>query len=363
MNKVISKIFNKKIIVSLLAVILGIIAGGVLMYFTDNNPIEGYTYLIQGGTKSISRIGDVIAMATPLILTGLSVAFAFKTGLFNIGAPGQVLMGGFVALAIGLTFDLPQVILIPIMIIGSALAGAIWGIVPGALKAKFNVHEVVSSIMMNWIALWLVFYAVPAYFKGATETESLALAETSTLKVQWLTEAFDGSFINLGIFIALIAVMLISFILNKTTLGYELKAVGFNRYAAEYAGISVNRNIVISMMIAGALAGLGGLAVYAGNSNIIEINVLPAQGFDGIAIALLGASNPFGVLFASLFFGILYVGTGFMSAMTTIPPEIAETIIAIIIYFAATSIVVEKLIDKVIQKRKDSKNNKVKEEV
>lgn len=362
MNNVLSKIFNKKVFVALLAVFLGVIVGGILMSLTKNNPIEGYKYLIQGGTMNISRIGDTIATATPLILTGLSVAFAFRTGLFNIGAPGQVLVGGFAALAVGLTVEGPQIMVLPLMILVSALAGALWGVVPGVLKAKFNVHEVVSSIMMNWIAYWVIFYAVPGYFKGGTETESLSLAETATLKVQWLTDLFDGSFINLGVFIALIAVMVVAFILNKTTLGYELKAVGFNRYAAEYAGISVNRNIILSMMIAGSLAGLAGLAHYAGNSNLIQIGILPTQGFDGIAIALLGASNPLGVLFAALFFGLLYIGTGFMSAMTTIPPEIAETIIAIIIYFAATSIVVENLIDKASRKKKQSKSNNVKEE-
>ncbi|MGL5617382.1 MAG: ABC transporter permease [Sarcina sp.] len=362
MNKVVSKLFNKKVIIALIAVLLGMVVGGILMILVDNNPVEGYTYLVKGGTMNLERIGNTIATATPLILTGLSVAFAFRTGLFNIGAPGQVLVGGISALAVGFTLDLPKAVILPIMILAAALGGALWGVIPGALKAKFNVNEVVSSIMMNWIAYWVVFYAIPAYFKGGTETESMTLPKTASLQVEWLSNLFNGSFINLGIFIALIAVMVVAFILNKTTLGYELKAVGFNRHAAEYAGISVNRNIVLSMMISGALAGLGGLAHYAGNANIMQIGVLPSQGFDGIAIALLGASNPFGVLFAALFFGMLYIGTGFMSVMTTIPPEIAETIIAIIIYFAATSIVVENLMDKYNLKRKQKKTSDVKEE-
>jgi general nucleoside transport system permease protein len=153
---------------------------------------------------------------------------------------------------------------------------------------------------------------------------------------------FAGSYINLGLFVALIAVFVVAFILNKTTLGYQLKAVGFNRHAAEYAGISVNRNIVLSMMIAGALSGLAGAALYVGNASNIQIGIMPSQGFDGIAVSLLGVNTPMGVLVAAIFFGLLYSGKGFMNAMTNIPPEIADTIIATIIYFAATSILIER---------------------
>ena len=161
----------------------------------------------------------------------------------------------------------------------------------------------------------------------------------------------------MGILIAIISLFAVCFILNKTVLGYELKAVGFNRDAAEYSGISVNRNIVLSMMIAGALAGLAGVVQYTGNATSIQIGVMPTQGFDGIAVALLGASNPIGVLFSALFFGLLYTGKGFMNAMTSIPPEIADTIMATIIYFSATSVIMERVLNK-FQKRKKDKLNK-----
>ena len=157
---------------------------------------------------------------------------------------------------------------------------------------------------------------------------------------------FNGSYINLGFFLAVLAVIVIGFILNKTTLGYELKAVGFNRHAAEYAGIRSSRNIVISMMISGALAGLGGAAFYIGYASNIQIGVMPSQGFDGIAVSLLGANSPWGVFFAAVFFGLLHSGKGFMNAMTNIPPEIADSIIATIIYFAATSILIERCWDR-----------------
>lgn len=328
------------------------------MLFIGSNPIEGYSYLLQGALKNLERIGNTLATATPLVFTGLSVAFAFRTGLFNIGASGQMLVGGLLASAVGLTYDFSRPVLLAVMILVGMLGGALWAFVPGLLKAKFNVHEVVSTIMMNWIAYWTIYYVIPGYFKGEfLETESKKLAESATLRTPWLTDMFQGSYINLGLFLAVIAVIIIAFIIDKTTLGYELKAVGFNRFAAEYAGMKVNRNIILSMLISGALAGLGGVALYTGNASSIQIGILPAQGYDGIAVALLGANNPIGVFFAAVLFGILYSGTGFMNAMTEIPPELANTIIAIIIYFAATSVLIERLLNK-FKKRSSNRKDK-----
>lgn len=337
----------RQTIVSLIAIVLGLVAGGILMLFIGSNPIEGYSYLFQGALKNIERIGNTLATATPLIFTGLSVAFAFRTGLFNIGASGQMLIGGLFATAVGLSFDLSRPVMLLTMILVGFIGGALWAFIPGLLKAKFNVHEVVSTIMMNWIAYWTVYYVVPGYFKGEfLETESRKLPEEATLRVPFLTEMFAGSYINLGLFIAVITVIIVAFIINKTTLGFELKAVGFNRFAAEYAGMRVNSNIILSMLISGGLAGLGGVALYTGNASSIQIGILPTQGYDGIAVALLGANTPFGVFFAAILFGILYSGTGFMNAMTEIPPELANTIIAIIIYFAATSVLIERVVNK-----------------
>lgn len=336
----------KSAVVAFLAIIFGLLAGALLIAVTGSDPFTGYTYLFKGGLMSTERIGDTLATSTPLILSGLSVAFAFKTGLFNIGASGQMLMGGFCATAVGLILPLPFIILLPLEILAAIMGGAIWALVPGFMKARFNVHEVVSTIMMNWISYWIIYYAVPAYFKGQfLETESRAIPDAASMKVNWLTHLFDGSFVNLGLFLAIAAVMIIAFILNRTVMGYELKAVGYNRFAAEYAGINVNRNIVLSMMIAGALAGLGGATMYIGNASNIQIGILPSQGFDGIAVALLGANSPLGSMFAALFFGLLYSGKGFMNAMIQIPPEIADTIIATIIYFAATSVLIERLVN------------------
>jgi ABC-type uncharacterized transport system permease subunit len=346
----------KNLIISLLAVLFGLVAGATLMAITGHNPFDGFSYLLEGGLKNSERIGNTLATATPLIFTGLSVAFAFRTGLFNIGAAGQMLIGGFCATAIGLSIDLSRPLLLFIMVLAGFLGGALWAFIPGLLKAKYNVHEVVSTIMMNWIAYWTIYYIVPAYFKGEyLETESKKLPDKATLKAEWLSDLFGGSYINLGIFIAVIAVIIVGFVLNRTTLGYELKAVGYNRHAAEYAGIAVNRGIILSMLISGGLAGFAGVAQYMGNASSIQIGILPSQGFDGIAVALLGANSPIGVTFAAIFFGLLYSGRGFMNAMTEIPPEIADSIIAIVIYFAATSILIERLVRR-FQKRLSDKN-------
>lgn len=343
---------NRKALISLIATLLGLIAGALLMFAAGHNAFEGFMYLIQGGTKSLERIGNTIATATPLILSGLSLVFAFRTGLFNIGTPGQMLFGGLCATIVAHTVNLPRPILLVVLIIIAFIGGAVWAAIPGLLKAVFNVHEVVSCIMMNWIGYWIIYYVVRDYFpNGSKATESLPLADELTLRSSWLSNLFAGSYINLGILVAIIAVIIIAFILNKTTFGYELKAVGYNKHAAAYAGISVNKSVVYSMMIAGGLAGLAGLTQYLGVATNIQIGVMPTQGFDGIAVSLLGATTPVGALLAALFFGLLYAGRGYMSVMTEVPPEIADTIIATIIYFAATSILVERVLDKMKSKR------------
>ncbi|MGL1892107.1 MAG: ABC transporter permease [Spirochaetaceae bacterium] len=347
---------NRKLWVAIISVILGLLAGAILMALIGNNPFEGYLYLFKGGLMSVERVGNTLATATPIILTGLSVAFAFKTGLFNIGASGQMLMGGLAATAVALTVTLPKPLMLPIIILASIIGGGLWGFVPGYLKAKFNVNEVVATIMMNWIAYWTVYYTVPAYFKGQSlETESRIIPFFASLKVKWLTDLFDGSYMNLGFILAIIVVIVISIILNRTVIGFQMKAAGYNRDAAEYAGMNVNKNIILSMVIAGSLAGLAGATYYIGYSSNIQIGILPTAGFDGIAVALLGANNPYGAMAGAIFFGLLHSGKGFMSAMTDIPPEIGDTIIATIIYFSAVSVLIERFLISISKKIKERK--------
>ena len=252
-----------------------------------------------------------------------------------------MLIGGITGslLAFYIPMSVPRPLYLLIIIIAAMIAGAFWGFISGFLKAKFNVHEVVSTIMLNWIAYWIVYDFIPRFIIDPTiSVKSKPIETAHTLRAEWLSKLTGSFSINYGIFLAIIMCFVIWFILQKTTLGFSLKAVGSNKFCAEYAGIKVNRSIMISMAIAGALASLAGLTYYCGYSNIMEMGKMPNEGFDGIAVALLGNCSPVGVFFAALFFGILKMGKGSLAA-TGIPTEIADTIIATIIYFTATNVI------------------------
>ncbi len=339
---------KNKFIIPLLAVLLGFITGAIVMLVTGHNPLEAYTALLKGAGffGNIKRFGDTLLNTTTLILTGLSVAFAFRTGLFNIGVPGQMLMGGFAAIFVGIRFNLPAAVHMPLAVVAAILTGAVWAFLPGFLKSKFRIHEVVTSIMMNYIALWSVYYFVPVLVPGQFNTESKAIHPSASLRLPWLTKLFEGSYVNIGLFLAIICILLVWWILEKTTFGYELKAVGFNINASQYAGMKVNRNMILSMMIAGALAGLAGATYYIGYADNLKIGMLPSQGYDGIAVALLGLNNPFGVGLAALLFGFMNAGRLFMQSATSVPNELVPIIIAIIIFFAATSLMLEGWVKK-----------------
>ena len=329
------------LLVSLSAVFLGIVAGCFFILCIGKNPFAGFEKILFGALSNTRRIGNTIGMSTQLILIGLSVAFAFKTGLFNIGASGQMLIGGITGslLAFYIPMNVPRPLYLLIIIIAAMIAGAFWGFISGFLKAKFNVHEVVSTIMLNWIAYWIVYDFIPRFIIDPTiSVKSKPIETAHTLRAEWLSKLTGSFSINYGIFLAIIMCFVIWFILQKTTLGFSLKAVGSNKFCAEYAGIKVNRSIMISMAIAGALASFAGLTYYCGYSNIMEMGKMPNEGFDGIAVALLGNCSPVGVFFAALFFGILKMGKGSLAA-TGIPTEIADTIIATIIYFTATNVI------------------------
>lgn len=328
-----------------LSVVLGLLFGFLLLLVTGYPAVEGFKNLFIGGAKGITdgdfrRICNTLAEMTPLIFTGISVAFAFKTGLFNIGAPGQFLMGGFVAVLIGNMFDLNPYIFPVLTITGAAIAGAVWGAIPGFLKAKFNIHEVVTSIMLNYTAMWLVQYLCTTFIPGNYATESHTIHENAALGTTWLANFSNNSSISIGIFLGIVALIIVYIILEKTTFGYELKAVGYNKEAAKYAGMKVNRNIVYSMMIAGALAGIGGATYYTGYTDHIKVGLLLNYGFDGIAVALLGLNSPLGVGLAAFFFGYMKNGGSYMASMTTIPSEIIDVVVATIIYFSAISTLV-----------------------
>ncbi|WP_129739002.1 ABC transporter permease [Massilimicrobiota timonensis] len=331
---------------SVTAIIAGLIIGLIVIIIANpSNALNGFLTLIQGGFSNGTRgIGQVLNNATPIILTGLSVGFAFKTGLFNIETPGQFVVGAFVAIYIGVEWTfLPGAIHWLVAILFAALAGALWGCVPGIMKAYLNVNEVIASIIMNYIGMYTVNYIVPLTVFNINKNETLPVASSAVIPQFGIEHLIPN--VNGGIVIAIILVVVIHIILNKSVLGYELKACGFNRDASKYAGINAKQKIVCSMMIAGALAGIGGALVYLGGTGkcLAVVDTLAPEGFNGIAVALLGLSSPFGILAAGLFIAHLTIGGSLMQIYGFIP-QIVDIIIAIIIYFSAFALMVKGII-------------------
>lgn len=353
-----------KLIVSLLSVFMGLIVGAIVLKLSNISPIEAYTVMLKGTFEKPQYIAYVIIRSTPLILTGLSVAFAFRTGLFNIGAEGQFIIGALVATILGIKLDLPIFIQIPIIIILSTMMAGLYGGLSGFMKAKFGVHEVISTIMMNWIALYLSNYAVMSDFIHRPDTEttefinpngSITLFENfknSEAGIKWLEAhptiaEFLRPPVNAGIFLAIIAVFTVWFILNRTSFGFKLKAVGFNPDASKFAGINVNKKMTQSMFIAGSLSGLAGcLHVLGVSKNVAILAAHEGYGFDGIAVSLIGSNNPFGVLLSGFFLGaIKYSGQKIQSALEA-PSEVINIMIGSIIFFIAIPFLIEKLVSK-----------------
>lgn len=368
---------TKSILSSLISILVGMLVGGLIVLIVGltnksisvNGAVEGLKLIFLGlfstgrdaaGNLSFgfnaANIGNMLFRATPIILTGLSVAVAFKTGLFNIGASGQYLMGTAASLYIALSIPssaLPPVVIWIIAFIGGMLAGAIWGAIPGLVKAYLNINEVLACIMTNWIAANLVtwfFESSPLrnaeeYGKAGYIKKTIANA-VSTSKLG-LDKLFKGSQVNAGILVAIIIAIVVYILLSKTTLGYELKACGSNRHAAKYAGIKDKRNIVLSMAIAGGLSGAGAALYYlAGNTEFFwsTYQSLPAEGFNGIPVALLAYNNPIGVIFSGCFMSMLNISGQQLKTLTAYNEYITDIIIASIVYLSAFSLVIKMLI-------------------
>ena len=377
---------TKKLLASLLSILIGLGVGAVVIVavglIKSNIGVRGIwdgVRLIFMGILSTGReagkltwgynsqnLGNMLFRATPLILTGLSVALANKTGLFNIGAPGQYLMGTMASLMIALGIPagaLPGWLIWVLAFLGGMLAGAIWGAIPGILKAFLNINEVLACIMTNWLAANIVTWAFDeGTFKNMVEgtktgyvyktTYGLTLVDGSWTYVEGngiatakmgLDRLFPGSQVNGGILIAIVLAILVYILLNKTTLGYELKACGSNRHAARYAGINDKRNIVFSMAMAGALAATGASLYYLSGNTEFYWNTsqsLPATGFNGIPVALLAINNPIGVVFTGIFMAMLAVVGNTLSGLTAYNEYITDVIIAVIVYLSAFSLVV-----------------------
>lgn len=343
---------------SLLAVIAGLIFGLIILFITNSqDAVAGFQTILAGGfTDGISGIGQVLYLATPIIMTGLSVGFAFKTGLFNIGASGQFTMGAFAAIYIGIKGGSLGEIHWVVALIGAGIAGGIWGFFPGILKAMFNVNEVISSIMMNYIGMYFVNMLILGSIYDSGRNQSLPVKSTALIPKGGLDELFKTGNINLGILIALLFVIIIYILLEKTIFGYELKACGQNSEAAKYAGINSKKNITIAMVISGVLSGIGGGLLYlAGSGKYLQVvDIIAPEGFSGISVALLGLSNPIGILFSGIFIAHIIVGGSYLQLYNYVP-EVIEMIISVIIYCGAFSLLFKSIITKILSRKEDEK--------
>ena len=387
----------KTVASSLISILIGIIFGGVLLFIVSlfnsdtmspTTAWEGFRIVLAGifntgrdldagGVLTFgfnSRLfGDMLFRATPLIMTGLSVALAYKTGLFNIGAPGQYLMGTMSAIVVALSLDtskIPAGLVWILAFLTAAVAGALWGCIPGFFKAFLIVNEVITSIMTNWIAANLVTIIFDnSKFRNMTDYGKVGY----TLKLNsngvaspkmGLDKLLGGSNANVGIVIAIVIAIFIYIMINKTTFGYELKACGSNKFAAKYAGMNEKRNIVLSMAIAGALSGIGAALYYLQGDIEFFWNTsmtLPNEGFNGIPVALLAICNPIGTVFAGLFMAYLTISGNQLSAFTPYNEYMASIIVAVIVYLSAFSLFFKGLLDKKKKRADKSSANDVKE--
>ena len=337
---------------SLFAILAGFVFAFIVLFISNpSEAVNGFVTILKGGfTDGLTGVSRFIYFATPIIMTGLSVAFAFKTGLFNIGASGQFILGAYVAVHIGVRWTfLPPSIHWIVALIGAALTGALWGAIPGILKALANVNEVISSIMTNYIGMYLVNMLVVKNVFDQLKNQSLDVDPNAVIPKLGI----EGTNINFAIIIALIFVILIYILLEKTTLGYELKACGQNKFASKYAGINEKRNIILAMVIAGLLSGVGGglMYLYGAGKYIQVLDIIAPEGFSGISVALFGQSNPIGVFLAGLFIAHIRVG-GTNLQLYGYAPEVIEMIIASIIYFSAFALLFKNIISKGLKKYK-----------
>jgi simple sugar transport system permease protein len=331
---------------SLISIALGLLFGFIIMVFF--NPFQAFPgmFTVIGGwllhPEFLRRLGDWLYLVGPLILNGLSVGFAFKTGLFNIGVTGQYTMGMFAGIVVGIYGGFLGPIHWVVAVIAAIVAGALWGLLPGLLKAFFSVHEVIASIMFNYIAM----ITVNQIIQSNLELVNVAFQKTRPIELSaylptyFLRDWFPRSSIDIGIILAILVALVVYIVLEKTTFGYELKTVGTNRFAAKYAGILEQRSIILSMSISGALAGMAGAlyflslgAINSGNQYSLS-GVLLGAGFEGIAVALLGQSSPLGILLSASFISFIQRG-GFFMQIFDIKIEIIEIMIAAIIYSSA----------------------------
>ena len=330
------------------AILVGLVIGLIILLIANpSKALSGFGWIVGGGLQSSKDLGNVLYYATPIIMTGLSVAFAFRTSLFNIGSSGQFIMGALGAVIVGVHGEFLGSFQWVVALLAAMVFGALWALIPGIMKAYYNVNEVISFIMTNYIGMYLVNWIVKSTVYHKLTNRSLPVAASANIPKMGLDKIFPESMVNGGIIIAVGISILLYILLNKTTFGFELKACGFNKDASRYAGINAKKNIVLSLLISGALAGIGGGLLYlAGSGKYIYVeDILAAEGFTGISVALLGMSHPIGTLFAGLFIAYITVGGSYMQ-LAGFVPEIIDIITATIIYFAAFALILRSVLQR-----------------
>ena len=348
-KSILQTIKDSSVLYTLIAIVTGFIVGAILLTVIGISPFAAYGRLIEGIFGKPKYIAWSIVYASPLILTGLSVAFSFKTGVFNIGAEGQFVVGSLAAVVVGSCLNLPPVIHVIACAAAAMLAGALWGTVVAILKVKKGINEVLSYIMFNWIAYYLSNYMVNTEWlhnEGNAEATKDIKATASIICPDFITKLTDCKNTNWGIVIAVVAAIVIWFIISKTTLGFQLRAVGFNKNAAEYGGINSNAAVMKAMAISGAMAGLGGMVQLCGmGSRISQFSGQEGFGFEGITVALIASSNPIGCIFSGLFYGMMKYG-GTKLTLIKAPSEVIDIIMGVIVLFIAISHVFRHLLNK-----------------
>jgi simple sugar transport system permease protein len=326
-------------IIPVLAVITALIVGAFVILIARANVVKAYAGLFEGMLGSPRAIANTLVEATPYILAGLSVALGFKAGLFNIGAEGQFYLGALASVVVGYSLKgLPMIIHLPLAMLAGALAGALWGAIPGFLKAKLGAHEVINTIMMNYIAVKLVDYLVKSVIRDpkASLDRTPYILPSATLP-PLLGEGYS---LHSGLILALAAVGVVYWLLYRTKIGFEIRTVGANPNAARYAGMSVPRTFVLTMSLAGALAGLAGVSQVLGLSHMLPAAFSSGYGFDSIAVALLAQSNPFAIVPAALLWGGLRNGAGLMQVRAGISIDLINIIQGLVIMFIAADQIV-----------------------
>lgn len=359
------------ITIPVFSILVSLLVGAVVILFLGKNPIEAYGNLLQGSGLLIkekyaggkSMLTDFLSFVdywTPMIFAALAVAVALKAGLFNIGVSGQMLAAGFIAsITVGYS-TLAAPIAKPLVIVLCFVVGSLVGGLIGFLKHKFNINEVVSSIMLNYIVEYVTAFFIYTKYVDPVSRQSKNISEAARLTLKNVPIGELKGDIPLGIILAIIVAFIIKYVFDKTTFGYELKAIGFNGNASKYAGINVGKNMVIAMMISGGLAGLAGATYYLGYFCSMQPKVLAAMGYDAIAVSLLGNSNPTGILASSFLINIINKGSTYMSSKAGLDAEIASVITGLILLFSACGAYIQYLVKK--NKDKLEENKKAKEE-